>query len=363
MTDELTLTVNGNIIAGWEKIRVTRGMERCPNDFDILMTEHYPVGDLADVVVLPGDPCQVKIGSDLVITGYIDKYIPGIDKQSHTVRITGRGKCQDLVDCAAEWPNGQVTGASALQVAQKLAQPYGITVTADPGAFEDPLVLKPIPQLNLILTETAWEIIERTCRYRGLLSYENPDGNLYLSRVGTTSMASGFAQGQNVESATFEMSMDQRFQKYNVYLQSVQAYRDVGAGANCIETVVDSNVKRNRQMSIIAEGDGTLGINVAQARGYWEKNRREGRSTKVTLTTDSWRDSDGTLWTPNRLTTISLPSLKVQPDPATWIISEVTYHLDEKGTTAELTMMPPAAFTPAPILLLAPLAELSGGQP
>ena len=92
------------------------------------MTERFP-GEADGVVVKPGDPCTVKIGDDLVITGYIDRYHPSITPTGHTVTITGRGKCQDLVDCAAEWPNCQIIAASAFEIAPKLAAPYGITVT------------------------------------------------------------------------------------------------------------------------------------------------------------------------------------------------------------------------------------------
>ena len=356
MSDDLTLTVNKQIISGWQKIRVTRGIERCPSDFDIELTEFFPVADLQYVTVKRGDACQIKIGGDLVITGYVNKYIPSIDKTSHTIRVIGRGKCQDLVDCAAEWPGGQITGSSALEISKKLAQPYGIEVTEQPSA--EVMILRPIPQLNLILTETAFEIIERTCRYRGLLAYELPDGNLFLSRVGKISMASGLAQGKNVQRALFESSDDHLFSEYHIYRQSVQVCNDISIKGNEIDVVKDENVKRNRKMSIISEG-GDMGEDIAKLRGVWEKNRREGRSNRVVATVDSWRDEKGKLWEPNFLAPISLPSLKVQPNPANWIIGEVTYHLDERGTTADLVLMPPEAFTPEPVLLQPIMGELS----
>ena len=123
--DDLLLTAGGRQISGWTEVRVTRGVERCPSDFEIAMTELYP-GEPLDVTVRPGDECQVVLGADLVLTGYVDRFVPSLGPSDHMIRITGRGKCQDLVDCAAEWPNGQISGASALGIAQKLAQPYGI---------------------------------------------------------------------------------------------------------------------------------------------------------------------------------------------------------------------------------------------
>ncbi len=352
MTDDLTLTVGGRAISGWESVRVTRGVERCPSDFDISLSERYP-GEAAALVVQPGDACTVSIGGDPVITGYVDRFHPSITASSHTIRVTGRGKCQDLVDCAAEWPNGQITGSSALQIAQKLAEPYGITVRATQAD-----VGPQIPQFNLILGETAFEIIERVCRFRGLLAYELPDGSLFLTQVGTIAAASGFTQGQNIQEASVEYSMDQRFSEYEALLQSVDVFHDTGDGGNLLGLAPDAGVNRHRRMVIIAEAGGG-GVDVCIRRASWEAARRAGRAFQLTLTADSWRDAAGTLWTPNTLVPLSLPSLKLPPK--SWVIGDVTYKLDENGTTADLVIMPSDAFLPQPVLLQPYWADVPQG--
>jgi prophage tail gpP-like protein len=153
---------------------------------------------------------QVRIGADVVITGYVDRVVPQLTAGRHAVGVLGRGKCQDLVDCAAEWPGGQIVGSSVLEIARKLAAPYGIGVSSavDPG--------DPIPQFNLMRGETPFEIIERLCRFRQLLAYETPRGDLMLSRVGQVRAGSGFAQGVNVENAIATFSMDQRYLRSTV---------------------------------------------------------------------------------------------------------------------------------------------------
>jgi prophage tail gpP-like protein len=45
-----------------------------------------------------------------------------------------------------------------------------------------------------------------------------------------------------------------------------------------------------------------------------------------------------------------LPSLKLINQ--TWLISEVTYHRGEDGTTAEVVLMPPSAFVPQKEILV-----------
>lgn len=96
---EVTITAAGKVVSGWQDIRITRGVERMPSDFVFTVTERYP--GTPDVVLQPLDPCAVRIGGDTVVTGYVDRYGASIGPGEHTIRITGRGKCQDLVDCSA----------------------------------------------------------------------------------------------------------------------------------------------------------------------------------------------------------------------------------------------------------------------
>jgi prophage tail gpP-like protein len=343
MSDDLTLTVGNQTISGWLEVRVTRGIERCPSDFEISLTERFP-GQAADVIVKPGDKCEVKIGGDVVVTGYVDTYGPSISATGHSIRVCGRGKCQDLVDCAAEWDGGQITGSSALQIAAKLASAYEDLQVWAQGEDVGPQ----IPQINLILGETAWEIIERVCRFRGLLAYEMTDGNLFLGNVGTAQASSGFEEGVNVQSASLEFSIAQRFSEYQALLVSMDHLGDTGHGGNLRGVANDDGVQRNRKMMIVAEY-GDSGGDVVARRAQWEAARRIGRSNRLQLTTDSWRDAAGKLWEPNTLVPVQLPSLKVVGQ--SWLISEVTYKRDEDGTTADLTIMPREAFLPQPVVI------------
>jgi prophage tail gpP-like protein len=350
MDDELILMVGTSSISGWQAVRVTRGIERCPSDFEIALTQRAPNGQ---IIVKPGDPCLVSLGGDVVITGYVDGHEASFGATQHDLRITGRGKCQDLVDCAAEWKGGQTTGATALEIARKLAEPHAIQVDAA-APEQDNLPL--IPRINLILGETAFEIIERVCRFRGLLAYETSDGNLLLAQAGTSKASGGFEEGKNIEAATLSLSMASRFREYRALLQSMDRVGELGGIGNLQYVAYDTGVRPNRKMVIIAEY-GDSGAQVCKQRALWEAARRLGRASHITLTTDSWRDTAGKLWEPNTLVPILLPSLDL-PD-ATWLITEVTYRRDEAGTHADLTIMPPAAFLPQPVLLIPGINELA----
>jgi len=341
MTDDLTLTVGGSAVSGWTVTNVTRGIEICPPTFNIGFTDLYP-GQADAIIVHAGDPCTVHLDSDLVLTGYVDTVEPGYEGSNHEIRITGRGKCQDLVDCSAERPTGQFSGLNLLQIAQELAKPYGITVKC----FGTPPV---VPQFNLMIGESAWSIIERICRWAAFLCYEDVDGSLILANGMNTQAASGCTEGVNVQAAHATYTMNDRFSEYDVFLQALDVWTDAGQGGNQVAASKDPNVPRHRAKYLIAEG-GAGGLGLAQPRANWEASRRYGRSRQVACTVDSWRDSSGTLWTPNTLVPLTLPSAKV-PTGSNWTLGTISHSKDQNGTRAELSLMPFQAFTPEPLLL------------
>lgn len=366
--DDVALVIDGQEFRGWQEVRVTRGVERIPSDFDLTVTERY---DGVEMDIKAGAPCKLVIQGDLVLTGYVDRYSPSIDARGHKVIISGRGKCADLVDCSAifEDANGtelttQLSAVSARVLVERLAKPYGVTVTALDGDGPQ------IPQFNALLTETPIEIIDRVTRYSQMLAYDDESGNLVLAQVGKRSMASGFTQGVNVERASVSFSMDQRFSQYDALLMPYNLLGDVTAAAggnpgwNLWHRVTDPDVPRRRRRVIIVE-QMWGGEELAKQRAQWEMARRYGRSKAVILTTDSWRDSAGELWQPNRKAAIDLPALKISGQ--TWVIAEVTFRRGMDGTHADLVLMPEQAFQPEPLILLPQDAQvwrdLNGQRP
>ena len=102
---------------------------------------------------------------------------------------------------------------------------------------------------------------------------------------------------------------------------------------------------RRRPLAIISEQNYD-GVSLAKLRAQWEMARRRGRSQAVRVECDGWRDSAGRLWEPNWLVPVDLPALKATGQDM--IIGDATYIRDERGTRAELLLMPPDAFTVEP---------------
>jgi prophage tail gpP-like protein len=349
-SDALTLTVGNQSVTGWQRVSVTRPLAAIPASFSIEVTERYP--NAADIDLKPGQPCTVKIGADLVLTGYVDRYTSSISAAQHTIRVEGRSKSEDLVDCSAIVENTsaggtptqglQILNGDALSIARQLAKPYNVEIKSNFTGS-----LPPVPQLNIMLGETVWEIIDRVTRYSELIPYDLPDGSIMFSKVGTESMASGFKIGANVEAADVMFSMDQRYSQYEGHLMASMALgTDAGQNMPGVgEIVKDDEVPRFRKLYIISE-QTVMGIPLAGKRAVWEKNRRWGQSFNFTVTADAWRDAAGALWSPNYLAAITAPQLKLADK--NWLIGTVTYTRDESGQHAHLSLFPPEAFSIEP---------------
>jgi len=352
--DDVTIQVGSNRFVGWQNVTITRSCESMPNTWSLTASAEFLQGP-ALAGTRPGQPCLIYIGSDLVITGKIDRRSIPIDARNHQVTLSGRGITRNLVDCSADLLNdpgirgGQINGANALDVAAKLCNAYGITACS---AVQDLGIA--IPSFQVPLGETPYQIIESVARYAGYLVYEDVSGRLVLDRIGTAQHASGFTLPGNVEAINGERSVDGRFSTYVVVYSGVDQTADLGGLANRRATILDDTLGEYRLRIIVSEqiaptpaGQQTIDNDaIAKQRANWEKARRIGRSQAASITCDSWRDSAGTLWTPNRLATIDAPAADIAD--ATWIIGSLTFRKDMSGTHTDLILMPPDAFTPEP---------------
>jgi prophage tail gpP-like protein len=362
--DDLTLTVNGQSFSGWSAVRFTRSCERFPSDFDLSMTQKNPTGGA--MIFQPFQSCQVHLGDDLVMTGWIDAVENHIDATAHSISVSGRSKCEDLVDCSAEFlgkggiggvPNMVQTNFNVFSLAEQLCLPYGLEVTLQLASGQ---TLTNVPVFKITPGETPYEILERFAKFQGVLLYDGPDGNLILASIGYTSMASGFELGKNIQAMSLSLRFDQRYSEIDVFDQTVYTQATSGA-SNAPGVQLDKNI-RHRRLMTISEVPFVNQVDWKNRRAIWEMNRRVGRSQIIRLKTDSWRDSNATLWQPNSYVTIDAPYLGVSN--AKWIIGEVTYNKNlEEGTTAELTILPPTAYSIEPTVITPLDAALFVGLP
>ena len=344
--DDVAIRVGSTDFKGWQSVNVTCSCESIPNSFQLTASTEFLQDRAALENTRAGQACQIRIGSDLVITGCIDRRSIGIDARSHQVTLSGRGITRNLVDCSADLFNdpgvrGGITANSMLDLAQKLSKAYGITVIS---AVPD--LGGPIPYVVVNLGETPWQVIESVAAYTGYLVYEDPFGRLVLDRVGSQRMASGFTLPGNIEAIGAERSADQRFSDYVVVWNSTNSLSEQNALSNQRWHETDPGVGQYRLKITVSQQNAPGNPNFGMTLARWQKARFIGRSQAAQITCDSWRDTSGRLWTPNWLATVEAPIADITG--AVWVIGTVTYRKDMSGTHADLVLMPSEAFSPDP---------------
>lgn len=356
MTDDrnrVRLLVNGTDFGGWKSVGIAAGIDRQARDFDLSVTDRWPGSDVPRRIA-PGDACQVFIGPDLVLTGYVDGTPISYDAKSVTVGVKGRSKTADLVDCSAIHEPGQFKGRKVEQIAAELAAPYGVAVLAavDTGAA--------IADHQLQQGESVFESIDRMLKLRALLSTDDADGRLVLTRAGSARAATDLVVGENVLTGSASLDCKDRFSEYRIKGQrtadgagdededagddgdgpDIGAFTaDAAATSQVAAVQADTGIKRKRVLVIVADGQPDGGT--ARERARWEAAHRAGKSFETSYTVQGWRQADGRLWVPNELVRVRDPIIGFDLE---MLISAVSYSLSESGSVTTLTVAPKAAY-------------------
>lgn len=338
MADVVTLKVGGQAFEGWTSQSVQKGIRNPAGAFSLDFAERIRA-EAAPMAIRRGDACEVLIGGEVVITGWVDKSSPGFDAGMRTLSVSGRDKAGDLVDCAALNKPGVWRGRSLTQIAQDLVAPFGLTVTArtDVGpAF---------PQFALQQGETAWSALERLARFRGLLAAPTSTGNIELIQPGRRRASFALVQGENLLGGGAVHDDADRFSLYVLKGQSAGNDEVNGQAASGPSAeVTDSGVRRYRPTLIVAEDQATLAS--LRARAGWEASVRAASASAVTLDVQGWRDPTGAIWSADLVVPVRAPWLDVDGD---LLIADVEFKLDAAGgSLTRLTCAPPDAYRPQP---------------
>ncbi len=355
----VALRIGGVSYEGWHAISVLRGLEQAASSFSCSVSERTTGLPLEPWVLRPGSPCSIWLDGTLVLTGFIDTYAPRYDGNSHGVELRGRSMTADFIDGAAIVPGGQFKQLSLLEIAMRLAAPFGLMVDAL-AAIGGPLADVQIQQ-----GETCYAVLERLCRMQGLLVCDGPAGILTLARVGSRSAAGALLEGVNILGASAELDASQRFSQYVVKGQRANTDDRVdrtstaapargrsdddstasGSAAGdsvraSIGAVVDSFIGRYKPWLLTAETQADDAQ--CQRRAEWEARRRAGHSMRASVVVGGWRQfPGGPLWDVNLLVPVVSPWLGID---RVLLTSTVEFRKDDGGATTRLELTLPDAY-------------------
>ena len=337
----------------WQSSTISYGLETAARSFAISATQARKKDDTDDPKETPpipglfvGDAIEVFVGvgteQQKLVTGYTDAVAPSYDANNTGIGVSGRSKTSDLVDCAAigskRFKNKRIE-----QIAQKLADPYGVKVLTDlpPGDTTG----GPLKKFTVEQGEEVFEAIERAARLRSLLITDNADGDLVLVKAapGTFPINLGhvFELGRNLldGQATFDGS--NVFSEYICRGQKAGNDQDFGALVAGIEASAAEGGIGRKRVRILSSESGLTPAK-AKARAEWEAANALGRSVLVNYTAKGWFDDSGAIWQPAQIYPIIDRRLRIE---AELLLVNVDLTVDDKqGHIAKLLFAPEAGY-------------------
>ncbi|AZQ10168.1 phage baseplate assembly protein [Shewanella khirikhana] len=358
MADNIILKAGGNIYQGWTKISVTRSLEAMSGTFDLELTWKWQgqAGQYEKFMepIKQGQQCTVDIGSERVITGYVDDWIPSYDDTTVTISVSGRDKTADLVDCSVDIQSGQLNNQTLSQIANLVCKPFGIEVVVNTDVGEA------FQRIQVEQGETPHELLSRLARQRGVLLTSDTFGNLVITRASKTRAGVALKLGENIKAGRGRFSWRQRYSKFTV--------KAAGAGHGAWDSaalstvggikadVTDTEIGRYRPLIIVNEEITTA--EGAAKRGQWERQRSIGKSNTVEYTVTGWRiPQTGNLWDINTLVPVSDEIMGIEED---MLIASLMFSEGDDGRLTVISVVRPDAMDiPAQVVSN---TKLGGGQ-
>lgn len=334
----VSLTVDGLDYSGWKSVEITAGLEDQARSFSLSITWKWPGQDVA-VPIRQGAKCQVRIGDDLVLTGWVFSTPIDYDHQKITTTISGRSLTADLVDCAAVNKPGQWNNQSVLTIVKALAAPYGISVRSEipEGAKLSDHTIEP--------GETAFESTDRLLTLFRVFSTDDARGMAVLARPGSEGRAFDHLEvGKNILTGGAPLDFSGVFSEYQVLGQRSGTDDEFGEAAAEVSAVLTDDRTTRKRVLIIQES-GQMTNELAQARANWERGTRMGKALATIYTVQGWRQTNGALWKHNTLVRVIDPIIGFDR----WmLIARVTYTLTDAGMITKMEVGPPDSFEPEP---------------
>lgn len=334
----VSLTVDGLDYGGWKNVEISAGLERQTREFSLGITWKWP-GQPISIPIRQGSKCQVRIGGDLVLTGWVFATPISYDDKMVTMTISGRSLTADLVDCAAVNKPGQWSGLGVLAIVKALAAPYGVKVRSEiseTGTLSDHTI-EP--------GETVFESIDRLLTVFRVFSTDDANGLAVLAKPGSEGWASDRLEvGRNILTGDAGLDFSGVFSEYRVLGQRSGTDEEFGKTVAEVSAVVSDDRTTRKRVMIIKES-GQMTSALVNARANWESVTRMGKSLSTTYKVQGWRQSNGALWKHNMLVRVVDPIIGMDRD---MLISEITYSLSDSGTVCTMVVGPPDSFEPEP---------------
>jgi prophage tail gpP-like protein len=343
----LSIERNGSDYQNFIRASVSKSIDNLTGAFSFISTadanNSFPIK--------LGDSVKIYTNGLLILTGFVEAISINHSYDSHSIRVSGRGKLADLIDSSVK-DKKEFTGSISLQqIARTILDDLGLTdieIENNAGTIEK---FRDYELTSADIGHNAFSFLELFARKRQILLNETQEGNLSFSRGSSeeapSQLVNDLTRNTNVKTATLNLDNTNRFHTYSVRSQLNPIYQqlnitpaDLSDTKGTATDPVPDEIRSTRYLELNAEESHTSGD--ADQRAIWEANIRRSRSFNYT-TTIAGHTVNGKPWKPNTLVHVIDSFCNID---AILLIRSVDYQysLDE-GSIIRLQCAPKDSYT------------------
>ena len=322
-----------------------------------------------------GDRCEIRIDTELVLTGFIEQIKGSGSSNKNKIEVKGRDITADLVDSDINIINDFNGNTSLKGIIEQVIRHIGADIDVvdystgvnlfsevsrrgemTPARFTQLLVNTPFaPEEGegAIAPEpgdNCFEYLNKLAAVKSVLLTSTPSGNLAMYRAGPETITVdsplvnkiGDTSRNNLLSYSFDYNNSKRYFQYKVsgnYSVASQVFSLSTESEN--PKIVDQSgsdidglIRDSRRLVISNSktGDSTQ----QQSRATWERDARISKSRKYKCSVQGFKNSEGDIWEVNTI-------VKVVDDYAriddTFLVNQVTYNYSVDGPRTAIELV------------------------
>ncbi len=318
--DKVSIVIAGESFEGWLDVSLDSDLFTQADAFKL--SAPIPAKSVR-AKILPFSTCDIYVGRDRQMAGFIDDVTPSGDRSSSRLSVVGRDLAAHLVDNESKKFNARDMNIKTM--IEKLVDPsWGIKVVLSNEdnrrlllgkkdkkkvSAATPEFLKPIPRASTKIDggQKISQIIDTHCKRLGITWWMTAKGELFLGKPNYKQSAaysfrlaplgSSEAKNNNVERYSVQRSAADQYTEIvvnGVGIAKTKGLFDSGSSApKFTATAVDSELQRRgiKRKLIISDSDITS-KSEATKRAQTELQRRKLAGFSISLTVPGYRQED-----------------------------------------------------------------------
>ena len=276
----------------------------------------------------------VLVDDELLFTGTLVDVSPSTVPDSRTVQCQGYARPGVLLDCSAPrsaWPL-ELNGLKLSEIATRLLDPFEINVRldADEGAVFRRVALRPGDTIHGFLSTLA--------KQRGLILSNTAGGALRIFQSSSNgNPVARFIEGQPPLMAVAASFSPQAY--FSEITGQARARAGRGGSGFTVQNEQLADVIRPHTFTLEDTDDADAPTATEAKLG-----RMFGNVLSVVLELPTWRDSTGTLWSPDTTVMLEAPGAMIYRETE-FLIRSVTLRQDAAKLSSALQIVLPGAFS------------------